>query len=188
MQEEHRSTPRIGIDEPPRGYRSEFVILEFPVPGSDVALPYFPLSIDAEGNLYGVSFTSVNGIQMAVVYEVSPPATHGGTWTANSLYTVGSDTPSRYTYITSSAFISRTGAIFGSAYTYCEHSNAFCGYAYRLTPPAPNSGNPWKEAIVFQSNGPSVPWLRGIAPSGTTLYGGADFYFGAGGYVFELSQ
>ena len=77
---------------------TETVLYSFTGSG-DAAFPSSDLVMDREGNLYGT--TLVGGVNdLGAVYQLSPPATEGGTWTETVIFSFsGSDRDSALWWI-----------------------------------------------------------------------------------------
>jgi len=56
--------------------------------GSDGYYPLSGVPADAKGNLYGTTLSG-GAFGFGTVFEVSPPAAPGGTWTESILYSFG---------------------------------------------------------------------------------------------------
>lgn len=169
---------------PPSGTWTESILHAFT--GPDGANPAGGLIFDSAGNLYGTTAYGGNGpctvlavvIGCGVVFELSPPATSGGSWTESVLYNFqfGSDSGgSRAPLIFDSAgnlYGTTSGQGFDSAF-------ADPGAVFQLGPP-PLPGGAWTETTIL-----SFPaFLLGANPFapvafdasgnlyGTTFFGG----------------
>jgi hypothetical protein len=120
--------------------------------GGDGALPAASLVADIQGNLYGTTFWGGSGQCIAgetnhgcgTVFEVSPPATHGGAWTETVLYSFrdGSDGG----HPLGSLIFDPQGNLYGTA---AEGGGVVeCGVVFELSPPA-SKGDPWTETVLY---------------------------------------
>ena len=152
---------------PPALAQQETVLYNFSL--NDVLGPQAGVIFDAAGNLYGTSNRSV--------YQLIPPQS-GGSWTENTLYTVGSlmDTEGNLVF-------DGAGNLYGVAIS---------DTVFELTPSATGT---WTEKTLFTF---SPTATKGWAPYGgvifdlagnlygTTAYGGIYGSQSSGGTVFEL--
>jgi uncharacterized repeat protein (TIGR03803 family) len=172
--------------------------------GPDGAQSTAGLAIDAAGNLYGTTVYGGNGpctvlavvIGCGVVFELSPPAAPGGSWTESVLYNFqyGGDSGAPRAAL----IFDHAGNLYGTA-SGSGFDDTFDngGSVFELSPPA-SAGSPWTETTLF-----SFPLsIQGLWPfaqlafdaSGNlygTTYAGGDRscpYGGLGcGVVFQLS-
>jgi hypothetical protein len=162
--------------------------------GATGSYPHSTPIMDAQGNLYG---TAPNGgtHNVGVVWELSPPATSGGTWTQTILWNFnnnGTDGYLPWTWGSGLVFDSH-GNLYGTTQaggTYNE------GAAWELSPPA-TSGGAWTETILWSFGKPGT--TDGIDPTsgltidkngnlfGTTLEGQTSTGGAFDGTVFKLS-
>jgi uncharacterized repeat protein (TIGR03803 family) len=153
--------------------------------------------LDDKGNLYGTAgggVSDVNGVLAAgVVYELSPPESGSGEWTAQALYTFLNDSsePTALKNPNGAVVFDSNGNLYGIAYGGGTNGN---GGVFELSPPA-EVGSPWTLTALYsfgETNG-TAPWGPGANASlivdakgnvyGTTQYGGAA----SSGTVYELS-
>jgi hypothetical protein len=170
----------------PGGQWTESVLLNFPVAGAQQSSPYGTLSLDQQGNVYGiVSQYSASEDLAPVVFELSPPAITGGNWTETTLASIDIGFPG--TEITSGVFVAEGGNIYGSAKR--PKFNFTDSYVYQLIRPA-NPGDPGLQSIAFQlGEGTVEQFLTTLGPDGNSLYGvDPYYYFGEPGSAFMLSQ
>src|SRR5580658_452879 len=161
--------------------------------GDTGSYPHSTPIMDAQGNLYG---TAPNGGTHGegVVWELSPPATSGGTWTQTILWNFDNNGTDGYIPWT-----------WGSGLVMDSHDNLYgttqaggaynLGTAWEISPPM-ISGQPWTETILWSFGNPAV--TDGYEPTsglimdkngnlfGTTLEGQSPSQ-GFDGTVFELS-
>jgi uncharacterized repeat protein (TIGR03803 family) len=191
----------------PDGTWSETVLHAFcagGIPCVDGASPNAGLVLDPAGNLYGITGYGgidgcyvVSGLGCGVVFELSPPALPGGTWTYTLLYTFCSvvvggtceDGAIPYAGLTLGA----SGNLYGT--TSEGGSGVGGGTVFELSP---GSGG-WIETVLYsfcstggENCSDGLEPLSGITFDkhgnlyGTTAAGGSADYFGAG-TLFELS-
>jgi hypothetical protein len=147
--------------------------------------------MDASGNLYGTASEGGDADGDGVVFELSPPATQGGTWTETILHTFNrvtdGDAP------TSGLVFDASGNLYGTASGGGPGSG---GNVFKMSPPA-TSGGSWTLTVLhnFNSSTSSTAYAGGCNPQtgvtlgangvlyGTTPYCGAN----AGGVAFQLS-
>ncbi|MGO9126696.1 MAG: choice-of-anchor tandem repeat GloVer-containing protein [Terriglobales bacterium] len=112
--------------------------------GDDGGFPYGALVFDAAGNLYG---TTAGGGSSAclcgTVFELSPPASPGGSWTLTSLYSFvgGNDGAQPHAGLV----FDRTGNLYGTTSIgggFCGSQG--CGTVFELSPPEV-PGGAWTE-------------------------------------------
>jgi uncharacterized repeat protein (TIGR03803 family) len=159
--------------------------------GADGGSPQGGLVMDASGNLYGTTSEGGDADGDGVVFELSPPATEGGTWTETILHTFNrvtdGDAP------TSGLVFDASGNLYGEASGGGPGSG---GNVFKMNPPA-TSGGSWTLTVLhnFNSSSSSTAYAGGCNPEtgvtigsngvlyGTTPYCGAN----AGGVAFQLS-
>ena len=156
------------------GTWTETVIFSFS--GSDGTLPFGGLQFDQNGLLYGT--TSGGGdLQGGTVFQLTPPAKPGTSWTESVLYSFsgGRDGGSPVAGV----IINNKGQLFGTASTGGSGGPDFGGVIFKLTPPQ-NQGDPWTETVLHSFGGPdgfrSLARLvqRENALYGTTSAGGLN--------------
>jgi uncharacterized repeat protein (TIGR03803 family) len=143
--------------------------------GRDGTSPVGPMLYDSTGDLYGVTYYG-GAAGAGVVYELSPPATRGGTWTETVLHDFagGSDGAAPNRGLT----FDRAGNIIGSTFGGGNCPDA-CGTIFELSRPA-RRGGAWTETVLHRFHGPNFG--DGGAPTGDlifdrsgNLYGTATF-------------
>jgi hypothetical protein len=166
------------------GSWTETVLYNFMEQG-DGAYPDAPLTIDANGNLFGTTFGGGTNFY-SVVFELSPS---GSTWTETVLYTFDA-----YGYGPSGLVFDKKGNLYGITANEGNGCNyPGCGTVFKLTPQA---GGTWKrttlhnfesaddgsEAEEVYTSGVFLDPATGYI-YGTTEYGGGRYGYGT---VFEL--
>jgi uncharacterized repeat protein (TIGR03803 family) len=157
--------------------------------------------MDRNGNLY--STTQGGGVgAKGTVFELTPPATTGGSWTESVLWSFGKGKDG--TLPLSSLVMDTTGHLYGTTFfggTYSDPNAAKgtpkgLGTAFELTPPSPSAGN-WNESVLWSfgkgidgygSLGGLIIDSRGSL-YGTTSQGGDPKGTSSGaGAVFEIAS
>ena len=149
--------------------------------GSDGASPS-GLTLDAAGNLYGMTSGGGGVSNSGLVYELSPPQTKGGAWTRKTLYTF---LPNG-TVPNGPLVFDKNGNLYGTrSQSYDCYLN--CGSVFELTP----AGNNWDYTSIYQFQGGG----NGGEPVGGVIIDGDGDFFGAGaeggnnwGIAFHLFQ
>jgi len=145
--------------------------------GSDGSSPQGALVADKAGNLYGTtaeggSSNCVSGC--GIVFQLSPPATSGGSWTETVLYRFLGGTDGAAPG--SDLIFDAAGNLYGTTMGGGDASSD--GTVFQLTPPA--QGGPWTETVLYRFAGGAdgkAP-LSGLVFDkvgnlyGTTLFGG----------------
>jgi uncharacterized repeat protein (TIGR03803 family) len=135
-------------------------------------LPSSGLVSDPAGNLYGA-----NGY--GNIYELSPPATIGGAWTENTIFTFdGTDGAIPQ----ASLILDSKGNLYGATSEggtgNCSFTEPGCGVVFELSPP--QQGSTWTETVLYNFQGgsdgslPESPLIFDTAGNlyGSTYYGG----------------
>jgi len=190
----------------------EKVLYSFQGGTNDGSYPYGSVIFDKQGNLYGVlqdfggdSCAPLGG-ECGAVYQLSPPAQNGGSWTETLLYEFQGKGANDGESPNSGLVMDKSGNLYGlTAYGGTGNctllgGSAGCGTVYELSPPK-QKGGAWTETILYSF--PSAK--QGYVPIGdlvfdstgnlygSTLFGGAKGttcdpdYGGQCGVVFELS-
>jgi len=167
--------------------------------GADGNGPVGSLVWDPAGNLYGMTvaggdLSACSGGGCGTVFQLSPPATQGGSWSETALY---SFTGQSNGYLPLGGVIrDGSGNLYGTTYfggdPLCDESGSTgCGVVFKLAPPAV-SGGTWTETTLHSFLGgtdgadPSsgVTFGKGNALYGTTFLGGSSAEYGT---VFEVT-
>ena len=157
------------------------VLYNFGVTGTDSKEPYGPLTLDSNGNLYGVS--NIGGTNdLGTVFRLTPPAGGGGNWTNAVLYSfpgAGAGCNPGGNII-----LDQSGRLYGQA-TSCG-GNADRGVIFRLSPPT--GSGPWTESVLhtFSSADGGGPYPSLILDAKTNVFYGTSFWGGGYGVVFQL--
>lgn len=164
----------------PGGAWTETLLFFFPADGSMGTGPQAGLVFDGIGNLYGTA--NVGGSSnLGTVFQLKPPATPGGTWTARVLHHFAGS-PDGANPV--SGVIFRKGALYGT--TVNGGPGQQQGTVYRVS----LANGTWTEGVLhgFRPGEGSNPYGGVIADDSGNLYG--TIYFGpspAAGTIFELS-
>jgi uncharacterized repeat protein (TIGR03803 family) len=168
--------------------------------GSNGAQPAATPVLGHDGVLYGTTThggSDQGGLLGGTVFQLTPPANLGGTWSETTLYNY----PRNYTAQTSPTgqlVIGPNGSLYGTAF-----NPAFTpiagqpdgGVVYTLTPPG-EPGGAWTNSVLYNF---ALAKAIGLGPEGglvavgeslygTTAYNSyADYTFSGCGTVFELS-
>jgi len=138
---------------PPASAWTQTILYNFN--GPDGAQSTAGLAIDTAGNLYGTTVYGGNGpctvlavvIGCGVVFELSPPAIAGGSWTENVLYNFqyGSDSGAPRAAL----IFDHAGNLYGTA-SGSGFDSTFNdpGSVFELSPPA-SPGSAWTETTLF---------------------------------------
>jgi uncharacterized repeat protein (TIGR03803 family) len=140
--------------------------------------------VGSSGVVYGM--TSAGGaFESGTVFSLTPPATPGGAWTEQDIYTFtgGADGSLPQASVT----IGSGGALYGT--TLNGGSNGV-GTVFSLTPPA-IAGDPWTESVLFSFADAST----GVNPATSVTLGEGGIIYGTtasggtfnGGTVFSLA-
>jgi uncharacterized repeat protein (TIGR03803 family) len=146
--------------------------------------PTGALVFDGKGNLYGVA-----GGEQGGIFELSPPAEPGGTWTEQVIYAFGAQPDGSGPE--GSLIFDGDGNLYGATEDGGQYNS---GAVFELSPPA-SPGGLWTEQIIFSFNftGPT-----GFRPQANLIFDGSGNLYGTtedgggtegteGGVVFELS-
>jgi uncharacterized repeat protein (TIGR03803 family) len=158
------------------GYWTETILHRFQSLG-DGREPIDGVTIDAAGNLYGVTQFSDNETQyIGEVYELSPS---GGTWKFTTLHNFlpgGTDGD----YPLAGVVLDSAGNLYGNTQFGGNPQGCYqqgCGVIYELSP---SSSGTWTETIlyVFQNlagNGGSIPSGRIVRDAAGNIYGTTEY-------------
>jgi uncharacterized repeat protein (TIGR03803 family) len=186
---------------PPGSNWTETILYTFSGGGDGLA-PNGTLVFDSMGNLYGTTSSSGNPScplgGCGVVFQLSPPAVQGGSWTMSTLYSFGGGSDGHHPV--AGLIFDLVGNLygttaFGGGVGSCQGSaGSGCGTVFELSPPS-SPGGAWTEAVLYSFTGgddgatPEAPVV--IDPAGN-LYGTAgggnvECEFSACGVAFELT-
>jgi uncharacterized repeat protein (TIGR03803 family) len=165
--------------------------------GEDGAFPSGNLVFDAAGNLYGTTGGGGNSAcSCGTVFELSPPASPGGSWTESTIYTFkgGNDGafPSAGLVFDPAGNMYGTTTAGGSTET-CTR-NRGCGTVFELSS-SPSHTDSWTETVLYRftrddGEEPQGPLVLDYVGNlyGTTFEGGNQHNCAGGcGIVFEVS-
>ncbi len=141
----------------------------------DAADPSGELVRDSSGNFFGV--TAQGGANnLGAVYELSPPATSGGSWTEQVIYSFNFTDG---TLPGGRLLLGPDGVLFGTASGGGADQN---GLVFRLNPPAV-AGDAWTETILYTFTGGA----DGTSPNNGVISNSWGQLFGtAGNVIFML--
>jgi len=163
---------------------------------SDGSIPLGGLVIDAAGNVYGTTDYG-GGCGWGTAFELSPPATSGGAWTEQVIYSFRYTCNNRTTndggHPNTGLAINGSGVLYGTTWV---GGQPYMGTVFKLTPPSAGH-TAWSEQVIYTFTGAS----DGSFPVyGVTLYKGnvygvsaygsnlaCNFGIPGCGVVFELS-
>jgi uncharacterized repeat protein (TIGR03803 family) len=171
------------------GHWTETLLFSFGGTSAGTAPAFGSLVFDQAGNLYGT--TSVGGLTgtgcssagCGTVFELSPPASQGGSWTDSVIYEFS---PGGASYPIGGVVVDGAGNLYG---TTSSGGTDGWGTVYELQPPLV-VGGPWTEQVLHSfangadGAGPQASVTIGKKKEiyGTTAGGGAAGF----GTVFEL--
>jgi uncharacterized repeat protein (TIGR03803 family) len=183
------------------GSWTETVLHSFDPNGSDGFQPTAGLIADQNGNLYGT--TQYGGGQgycgspgCGTVFELTPPATPGGTWTETVLHSFAGY-PNDGGVPTARLIVDKKRNLYGTTYIGgpgCSDVHG-CGTVFKLTPPTKGGGT-WTETVLYSflgGNDGAFPYYAGLIADkkgnlyGTTEEGGNGCEIYGCGTVFELT-
>jgi uncharacterized repeat protein (TIGR03803 family) len=139
-------------------------------------------AFDSAGNIYGTSYSGGANF-LGTVWEISPPATSGGAWTGQILYSFGTNPDANYPY--------GSVTIVGNT-VYATTTRGGANSGGTIVAFTPKSGGGWNYNIAYAfgayEGDASGPYSGMIADSngnlfGTTISGGSA----GGGTVFEIA-
>jgi hypothetical protein len=190
----------------------EKVLYSFQGGANDGFFPAGGVVFDKQGNLYGATTgggpatCAPFGSECGAVFQLSPPAQKGGSWTETLLYQFqgkGSNdgsVPNGGLIIDAAGNLYGVTAYGGTGYCLLLGANSGCGTVYEISPPQ-QQGGAWTKTILY-----SFPTAKeGHLPNGNlvfdsagnlygaTMFGGTkgttcdSLYGGQCGVVFELS-
>jgi uncharacterized repeat protein (TIGR03803 family) len=190
----------------------EKVLYSFQGGTNDGSVPAGGVVFDKQGNLYGAttgggpSTCAPFGSECGTVFQLSPPAQKGGSWTETLIYQFqgkGSNdgsVPNGGLIIDAAGNLYGVTAYGGTGYCLLLGSNAGCGTVYKISPPQ-QQGGAWTETILYSFATAKEGYLAigdlvfdGAGNLyGATWFGGSkgttcdSLYGGQCGTVFELS-
>lgn len=163
------------------GQFEETILYNFGAASTDAVLPYGPLTIDSNGNLYGLSYLG-GANNYGTVYKLTPPASGTGPWTNSILYSFTNG--SLGCFPAGNVILDKSGRLYGQTVG-CGVSN---GVIFQLTPPA--GAGPWVESVLYTFNstdgGGGYSYLSFDAKA-NAIYG-TSFFSGGDGVVFQLTS
>jgi hypothetical protein len=172
------------------GARNEVVVYKF-LGGEDGDNPFTAgLVLDRSGNFYGTTAGgAMHGTGLGAVFQLSPPATVGSSWTHTVLYNFqgGDDGSQPWDGVARDA----QGNLFGTTLRGGKGSCFIfqCGTVFELSPPAV-SGGPWTHTVLYEFQGGAdggYPYATVILDRLGNLYGVTDLGGAFGlGTVFQL--
>jgi len=137
---------------------------------TDGAQPSAGVIFDSAGNLYGTTYQggTINvhcPVGCGTVFELSPPAAPGGSWTATVLHSFqgGGDGAKSV----SGLVFDQKGILYG---TTAGGGVNNVGTVFMLTPPA-TPGEPWVESVIFTFSAAQYPRGTPVVDSRGNLYG-----------------
>ena len=158
---------------------------------NDGTSPYGGLVIDSAGNLYGTTGYGGTGncvllgilVGCGTVYELSPPAQKGGTWTEQVLYSF--PTPKEGYVPAGDLAFDSSGNLYGATFfgggygTTCDEFYQYCGAIFELSPPLQNGGA-WTEQVLYGFKGTAFDSLTGDggSPNGGLIFDLAGNIYG----------
>jgi uncharacterized repeat protein (TIGR03803 family) len=152
---------------------TESVLYSFDQSDNDIISPEGPVTFDTTGNMYGTTalggdLNCQGGFGCGVVFELSPPAKKGKSWSYATLYAFqgGNDG----IYPTGYMVFDSAGNLYGTTQTGGGKTSA--GTVYRLSPPG-GSGGAWTESVLHGFTGSNDD---GALPVGLTWGKWSDLY------------
>jgi hypothetical protein len=117
--------------------------------------PLSPLVADSAGNFYGVAAGpgADTGSNTGIVFELSPPAKKGGSWTVTTIFTFNGTSDGNSPQ--SGLAIDSKGNLYGTTYDggsgtcLLGNSNIGCGVVFELS----QSGGSWSETVLYNFQG-----------------------------------
>jgi uncharacterized repeat protein (TIGR03803 family) len=154
------------------GAWTETILHSFQGSVNDGASPMGTLVFDKQGNLYGT--TQLGGAGTGTIFELTPPATAGGTWTETVLW-IFPQSQQKGSYPVGKLDIDAAGNLYGTASSggpigTCGGSG--CGVVFELVKPK-ISGQSWAERVLYKFGAVAND---GIAPSPDLLFRGGLLY------------
>lgn len=180
----------------PGGKWTESTLHSFDPASGDGSSPIGELALDSAGNLYGVTeygganqrLACANSIHpgCGTVFQLSPPATPGGTWTETILHSFNYKQGG---FPEGGAVQDANGVLYGTTYEGGAYGD---GVVYKLAPPAVE-GDAWAYRVIHPFHPLSGSAEGGYPRGALTLHGSGVLYgttwaqgvYG-GGTVFQL--
>ena len=157
----------------------------------DGASPYAGLIADKNGNLYG---TTRNGgsFGAGTVFQLTPPAAPGGSWTETVLYTFPGGSGGS---LPNGLVLDKKGNLYGTTFwggNNCDPYGLPCGTVFELTPPT-TRGKGWTKTVIYRFQNPRDGYwpFAGLVVDdqgnlyGTTIDGGE---YTAGGLILARAS
>ncbi len=148
-----------------------------PAGTGDGTNPVAGLVFDGSGNLYGTASRG-GAFAFGAVFELSPPASPGGAWTENLIYSFKGTKQKDGSRPFAGLLFDPSGHLFGATTTGGVKTTACpdgCGTVFELMPPA-TSGGAWTESVIhtfFSAGGTTLS--SGLVRDGQGyLYGTAE--------------
>jgi uncharacterized repeat protein (TIGR03803 family) len=163
---------------------TETVLYRFKGGTTDGALPYAPLIFGSNRELYGT--TAYDGASGGgTVFQLSPPASPGSSWTETVLHNFGSGSDGANPF--APLILGSNGDLYGTTAYGGGTSND--GTVFQLAPST--TGNGWTETVLYRFKGGTTD---GALPYAPLIFGSGDLYgttYGGGtssvGTVFQLA-
>lgn len=148
--------------------------------------PRAAVIFDREGSLYG-TLANDGAFGAGAVFRLKPPATKGGAWTEETLYTFAGGATSGFGPLCRLVLLK--GNLYG---TTVKGGASYEGTIFQLTPPASHQGA-WTETILHSFGAGADgydPWAGLIVDKNGTFYGTTQFggHSSRAGTVFQLKQ
>ncbi len=158
---------------------------------NDGASPFGGLLIDNSGNLYGTTAYGGSGnctllgvfVGCGTVFELSPPAKKGDSWTETVLYNFQSGSDGYVPW--GDLAVDAAGNLYGATQfgggrgTNCNSLYGYCGTIFELSPPK-KADSPWTEKVLYSFAGISIasPIGDGGAPTGGLVLDSSGAIYG----------
>ena len=150
---------------------TESILHQFVNDGTDAHIPSGPLTMDASGNLFGI--TQGGGVNnKGAVYELSPNSSGG--WTEAVIYSFAGGTDGQWG--TGNLTFDAAGNLYGTTFqggsgTNANCLNVGCGTVFELSP----SSSGWTEKVIYNFTGGG----DGMSGGGNLLFDSAGRLYGA---------
>ncbi len=156
---------------------TENVLYSFQGGKTDGELPVGKMVFDSAGNLYGAT-TQGGGFcapaQCGTVFELSPPAQKGGSWTETVLYifkgnaSQDGNVPAGGLVLDSQGNLYGTTGYGGTGDCVLLGTKVGCGTLYELSPPSQQSGS-WTETVLYSFQSGKDGYLQQYLATRSTL-------------------